>query len=144
MTCRPQLKFTGIFKPRVKLQNNKQKVRLSNSGSGGVNPKERSVKAKGLEKLEMWPWCRHPHFSLLPDRGSLTQVSISGHCRCGNHGSGGREHANRRITGWGNSDSTSGVNNREEKQKVEREPEPQPGEGSGVNSGRREENIRSS
>lgn len=79
-----------------------------------------------------------------PARGRLTQVSISGHCRCGNHGGGGREHADRRITGWGDSDNTSGVNNREEKLKVKREPEPQPGQDSGLNSGRREENIRSS
>ena len=54
MTCTPQLKSTGIFRPKIKLQNNKQKVKLSNSGSGGANPKERPVKAKGSEKLHMW------------------------------------------------------------------------------------------
>lgn len=107
MTCRPQLRGTGVFRPRVKLQNNKQKVRLSNSGSGGANPKERPVKAKGLEKLEMWPWCRHPQCSLLKREPDSI---ISGHCKHGNHGSGGREHANRRIAGRGNA---SGVKREE-------------------------------
>lgn len=125
MTCRPQLKVTGIFRPRVKLQNNKQKVRLSNSGSGGVNPKGRSVKAKGLKRLEMQPWCRRSQ-SLLPQRASLKWGSVA---TAGVETTKWREHAcNRRITGWGNSD-TSGVNKRKEKQKVRREPEAQPGRG---------------
>lgn len=93
MTCTPQLKSTGIFRPKIKLQNNKQKVKLSNSGSGGANPKERPVKAKGSEKLHMWLALAQTSTVLPPARGSLTQVSISGHCRRGSHRNGGKEHA---------------------------------------------------
>lgn len=95
MTCRPQLKGTGsISRPRIKLQNNKQKVKLSHSGSGGANPKERTCQGKRVRETA--------HVALVqtstmlpPARGSLTQVSISGHCRYGSHRSEGKEHANR-------------------------------------------------
>lgn len=95
MTCRPQLKGTGsISRPRIKLQNNKQKVKLFHSGSGGANPKERTCQGKRVRETA--------HVALVqtstmlpPARGSLTQVSISGHCRYGSHRSEGKEHANR-------------------------------------------------
>lgn len=141
MTCRPQLKGTGIFRPKIKLQNNKQKVKLSNSGSGEANPKERPVKAKGLEKLLMWLAPAQTSTMFPPARGSLTQVSISGHCQMWKP----QKWRERTCTGWGNSDNTSGVvNEMEEKQKARREPASQPGQGSGLRSGRREQNIRCS
>lgn len=127
MTCRPQLRGTGIFRPRVTLQNNKQKVRLSNSGSGGANPKERPVEAKGLEKLEMWPWCRHPQCPLLPEGAWLKWVSVTtagvetmeeeaGSMQTGQSLGGGQWQRLR----W---------EHEGKKQKVRREPEPQPGRG---------------
>lgn len=134
MTCRPQLRGTGIFKPRVKLQNNKQKVRLSNSGSGGANPKERPVKAKGLEKLEMWPWCRHPQCSLLTEGTCLNYQWPLQAWKPWKW----RERACKQENCW------EGKRLRCEegrKQKVRREPEPWLGQGSRAKSG--EENKTS-
>lgn len=71
MTCRPQLRGTGIFRPRVKLQNNKQKVRLSNSGSGGANP-GKTCQGKRVRETGDVALVQISTMSP-PARGSLTQ-----------------------------------------------------------------------
>lgn len=143
MTCTPQLKSTGIFRPKIKLQNNKQKVKLSNSGSGGANKSQgETCQGKRVREtarvagpgadIHSAPSCQRE-----PDSSEYQWPLQTWKPQ---------KWRERTCTGWGNSHNTSGVvNQMEEKQKARREPESQPGQGRAV--GRvvgEEQNIRCS